>query len=168
MDSDTRRLDDELSKYNAVKEMLAGEDLDEQTLLDTLEGETTLHECLLAIDESILADEAQVRGLQSIIDDMLVRLERFKKSRGRKRAVIEAAMLTADLKTLKLPTATLTVKPTPRKPVIEDEAAIPAAYWKAQNPKLDRKALADALKAGEAIPGATLDNGGVTLSVRRK
>jgi hypothetical protein len=47
-----------------------------------------------------------------------------------------------------------------------DESHIPEAFWKPQQPKLDRRALLAALKAGEVIRGAALDNGGTALSVR--
>ena len=50
--------------------------------------------------------------------------------------------------------------------VIEDEEGIPASYWKPQPPKLDRRGLLAALTAGQAVPGAHLGNGGVTLVVR--
>ncbi|MCH8517488.1 MAG: siphovirus Gp157 family protein [Cyclobacteriaceae bacterium] len=33
---------------------------------------------------------------------------------------------------------------------------IPQAYWKQADPQLDRRALLDALKAGEEVPGAAL------------
>ena len=48
------------------------------------------------------------------------------------------------------------------------EALIPAKFWKPQDPKLDRAAVAEALKAGETVPGASLSNGGLSLSIRVK
>jgi hypothetical protein len=50
--------------------------------------------------------------------------------------------------------------------VITDEHAIPQAFWRPQPPKLDRKAIGEALKAGQAVPGAQLSNGGTTLAIK--
>ena len=50
--------------------------------------------------------------------------------------------------------------------MVTDEAAVPEPFWRPQPPKLDRRALAEALKTGQSIPGATLSNGGTTLSLK--
>ena len=76
-------------------------------------------------------------------------------------------MSMAELKKLELPQATISRKPTPAKALILDEAAIPARFWKPSDPKLDKKAVLDALKAGEAVPGTSLSNGGETIAIRR-
>jgi hypothetical protein len=52
------------------------------------------------------------------------------------------------------------------KAIILNEADIPSKFWKAQDPKLDRKAVLDALKAKEAVAGAELSNGGETIQIR--
>ncbi|MGE0857439.1 MAG: siphovirus Gp157 family protein [Hyphomicrobiaceae bacterium] len=45
---------------------------------------------------------------------------------------------------------------------------IPSEFWKPQPPRLDKKVVLDALKAGAVVPGAELSNGGETLSMRVK
>ena len=70
------------------------------------------------------------------------------------------------LRKLELPTATLSIKAVPAKAEITDEALLPSKFFKAQDPKLDKKAVLDALKAKEDVPGAVLSNGGETLSIR--
>jgi hypothetical protein len=47
-----------------------------------------------------------------------------------------------------------------------EEADIPAEFWKAGDPKLDRKALAEALKEGRSVPGVALSNQAPSLTVR--
>ena len=89
----------------------------------------------------------------------------------RVRALIERAMVTLDLPTLRLPTATLSVAK--RKPglVVTDESAIPTRFYVQPDPpppKLDKRALLQALNDNEAIPGAALDNGSISLTVRRR
>jgi hypothetical protein len=80
------------------------------------------------------------------------------------------AMMIADLPSLLLPTATLSISK--RKPgvIVNNEAEIPSRFWvlPEPTPKLDKRALAEALAANENVPGASLDNGSVSLTVRRK
>ena len=66
------------------------------------------------------------------------------------------------------PTATLSVRAGTAKVEITDEKIIPAIYWNRPAPILDKRAVSDALKAGEAIPGAVLSNAAPSLSVRFK
>jgi hypothetical protein len=47
-----------------------------------------------------------------------------------------------------------------------DEAAIPARFWVASDPKLDKRALGDALKAGDTVEGAALVTPAPSLTIR--
>lgn len=59
---------------------------------------------------------------------------------------------------------TVTLKSGPTRPDWDDDGALPPQYTKLE-PKVDRKALAKALKSGEAIPGARLVKGDATLQI---
>ena len=69
----------ETVKHQALKERLLGNwpECDEETLRDTLEGITSLHEMIAAVIRSALVDEALQAGLRTRIEDMRQRLSRL-------------------------------------------------------------------------------------------
>jgi hypothetical protein len=109
-----------------------------------------------------------VAGIESLAGSLSERKRRLEDRIGWRRAAIERAMAIGELPTLTLPDATLSLKTVPQGLTIVDEAKVPAKFWKAQDPVLDKKALKDALKAGDVVDGAQLTNGGQTLAIRRK
>src|SRR3954454_13531365 len=81
--------------YKAVKDRLRAEDpsLDEQTLADTVEGLTDVHEILASIIRAALADEALVAGLKTLIADMEDRRERLQDRAAKRRQIAKEAMV---------------------------------------------------------------------------
>ena len=69
----------ETSKYQVLRERLLADlpTIEEECLLDTLEGITDLHEMITAIIRSALVDEALRVGLRSLLDEMKQRLARI-------------------------------------------------------------------------------------------
>ncbi len=157
----------ELNEAMKLRQML-GDDADPKLLLDTIEGETNLAEACVFVLEQTNEDEILIEGLKAKIDELQIRKGRMEKSVESRRGVILMAMDKAGLQTIKSPLGTMSARPTPPKLTVQDEAVIPSKFWKPSDPKLDRAALAEALKAGETIPGASLSNGGVSLSIRVK
>jgi hypothetical protein len=76
-------------------------------------------------------------------------------------------MSTAGVKKLERPAATLSLRSVPPKAIITSEVELPSRFFVDQAPKLDKKAVLDALKAGEKVAGAELSNGGETIALRR-
>ena len=161
------KLGDELNRAVEIRRALAEQD-DPQLILDTIEGSTDLGEAICVVYGEIVEDGIIATGLKTTIEVFQARLSRIESSVEIRKNIILMAMTKAGIDTLKTPIGTLSVKNTPPKTVITDEAQIPARFWKPQEPTLDRKALSDALKASESIPGAALSNGGIILSVRVK
>lgn len=145
---------------------LLTDDLD--AIRDTLEGETSLHEIVRAVLLSIEEDELLVDGCKARLADLEARKGRFEKRIETKRALIEKAMLVGEIPSIETAIATVTLSARPRALRITNEAAIPAEFWKAADPKLDKVAVKAAIKDGREVPGAELDNGGVGLNLRRK
>lgn len=134
---------------------------------DMVEGETSLMEALDAALFEIDDCEAIVAGCKAQSEVLLSRASKFTARKDRVRSLIEQAMLICDLPTAKRPTATLSVKRTPPKPLIADESLIPSRFFKTPAPVLDKTAINAAVKEGETIPGVSMDNGGISLQVRR-
>lgn len=157
----------ELARALEIKELLREHD-DPTLVLDMIEGSTNLAESCCAVYEETLEDETLLAGVKATIADLKARQSRLEHSIETRRNVILMAMDRAGLDTIKSPLATLTRRPTPPKLIVADEAQIPARFWKPADPTLDRSAVKDALSAGEAVEGASLSNGGISLSIRTK
>lgn len=156
--------------YRAIRDRLKAEDptLDEQTLADTVEGLTDLHEIVIAIIRAALADEALVLGLKCRLSDMQGRLERLQDRASKRRAIAKGVMVEFDLKKLTAPDFTATLRDGMPSLLVLNEDAVPSIYWAPGEPKLKRQILAYDLKQGAEIEGATLSNPEPILSVRTR
>ena len=160
----------EVSKYQLLKErLLSGlPDVDEETVRDTLEGITDLHEMIAAIIRSALVDEALQAGLRTRIEDMRQRLTRLEDRGAKKRQLALETMCEVGLKKLEQPDFTASARAGVPSLIIMSEGLVPEPYWVPQPPKLDRQALLADLKRGAEIPGTQLSNPQPTLAVRTK
>jgi hypothetical protein len=158
------------SKHRLIRERLLTDfpTLDEETLLDTLEGITDLHEMIAAIIRSALVDEALHAGLRSRLEDMKQRLSRLELRATKKRQLALDAITEVGLTKIEQPDFTASARAESPTLVVIAEATIPEAYWLPQPPKLDRQAILAELKRGTEIPGAQMSNPKPVLSVRTK
>jgi hypothetical protein len=156
--------------YRTVRDRLRAEDpqIDEQTLADTVEGLTDLPEILTAIIWAALADEALANGLKGRIAEMEDRLRRLQDRACKRRQIARDVMVELDLKKLKAPDFTASIRPGMPALMVNDEAAVPSIYWEPQEPRLNRQSLAADLKQGAEITGVALSNPEPVLSVRTK
>ena len=163
-----RRLLKQIEAAASLRQSLAAIADDEDALRDTIEGQTDLHEMIESVIDSIAQDQELLDGIKARAEDMESRKSRLKGRVERKRALIEQAMSVGELRSLELPECTLSLGKKPKGLIIESEPDVPSEYWKPQPPTLDKIALAKDLRAGATVPGASLDNGGVSLTIRRK
>jgi hypothetical protein len=156
--------------YRAIRDRLQAEDpqIDDQTLADTVEGLTDLHEILTAIIRAALTDEALAVGLKSRIAEMEQRLGRLQDRATKRRQIAKDVMVELDLKKLTAPDFTASVRPGTPALMVIDEAAVPSIYWEPRDPRLNRQGLVADLKQGAEITGVTLSNPEPVLSVRTK
>lgn len=146
-----------------LRDVLAGDD---DATEDAIEGETSFKDAAVKAVERLAEIDAMQDAIKSQRDNLAARAQRLDAQAGSIRAALVSALATANLSKLELPLATLSRKPTPPKAVPIDEAAIPTRFFKRADPKLDLRALLQALKDGETVPGAELSNGGETIAIR--
>ena len=98
--------------YLQLKERISGNypQADDETLLDTLEGITDLHEMIAAVIRSALVDEALHSGLRSRLDQMRERLSRLELRASKKRELALEAMTEAGLTRLEQPDFTASAR----------------------------------------------------------
>lgn len=138
---------------------------DEQAIADTVEGETNLHKAIERGIARIAEIEGMEDGLSKMQESLKSRCDRLKQQKENLRTSLAVAMEVGALKRLETALATITLKPVPPKVEIIDESAVPSRFWKAQEPRLDKKAVLDALKSKEDVPGAVLGNGGAVVQL---
>ncbi len=146
----------------------ADPEIDDQTLFDTLEGATNLHEAIAVVVRSALDDEALAKALRARIEDMRQRLSRIELAAEAKREAALNAMEQADMIKLTAPDFTVSIRINPPSVVITSEGEIPQEFWLPQPPKLNKKGLLDAINSGWAVPGAVLSNSKISLAIRTK
>jgi hypothetical protein len=141
---------------------------DEETLHDTLEGITDLHEMIAAVIRSALVDEARQAGLRTRIEEMRQRLTRLAERGLKKRQLALEAINEAGLKKLEQPDFTASARVGAPLLVVTSEHSVPDGYWIPQPPRLDRQTLTSDLRRGDQVPGACLGNAAPILVVRTK
>ena len=163
-------LSTEIYRYQLVRDRLleAWPTLDAETLTDTLEGITELHEMIAAVIRSALVDESLQSGLRYRLEDMRVRMKRLEERGLKKRQLAQEAMTEVGLTKLEQPDFTASVRAGSPSLVVTAEDLIPEAYWIPQAPKLNRQALLSDLKQDLTVAGAQLSNAQPVLMVRTK
>jgi hypothetical protein len=153
--------------FNAVMDKISEQyqDLSREELFDTVDGETDFSKIMDRALWRVTKDELD----QVSIQDVIAKLHARKKRLGERADTVKSAMMEAmtsiDKKKYELPSATISIRSTPPKVVIIDEKLIPDQFVTLE-PKINKSAIKDALKSGD-VEGATLSNGGATLSIRR-
>ena len=164
----THDLEKQIAAARIVREQVAaltGNDPD--FIRDAIEGETSLLDIVGALAAADGEDMALVDGLDTYQKAIADRKARILRRADIRRALIASALEIAELKKLETPAGTIFVRAVAPKAIINDESAIPSDYFETPAPKLNKSAVAAALKEGRDIPGATLSNGGSTIQIRR-
>ena len=141
-------------------------DLDQDTLLDTLEGATDFREALAAVIRSALDDECLCAALHGRVEDMRARLARLQRRAASKRQAACENMLAADVHRLQEADFTASLRRGPPAVDLVSPDDLPIEYLVPQPPKPDKRAILEALSRGALVPGAVLAEPKTSLSVR--
>jgi hypothetical protein len=163
-------LKSEVQIYNRLRQEMIERfsTLDDETIRDTLEGITDLHEMIAAVVRSALVDEALHSGLRARLEEMRQRASRLELRASKKRELALQAMIGVGLAKLEQPDFTASTRAGSPALIVVSEQAIPQTYWLPQPPKIDRQGLLGELKRGAAVAGAELSNPKPVLMVRTK
>jgi hypothetical protein len=158
----------EVSQYLILTDQLKAlyQDIDDETLLDTLEGISELPELIKALVRSSLGDDVLIAALKQRIEDMRARLSRLNDRFERKRELACWAMSNAEITKVEAEDFTLSLRQGPPRLEVTDEEQIPGEFFVPQRPKLDRAGLTSALKRGDVIPGTVFLAGEAHIAVR--
>lgn len=159
------RVDLTRAQVSAVVLMLRDQfEDDEQLLLDTLEGETDLFEVARKLLDGMEADEGDKAVLSEQIEVRQARKSRADARIKARREALGSLMEAAGVDKLPLPEATVSLRKMAPKPIVTDPDSVPDDFC-----TFTRKPDLKAIKELEFLPpGCALDNGGTSITVRRK
>jgi hypothetical protein len=163
---------------------------DEQLIVDSIEGETSLNEMIASMIRQDGEDEAHVTALKAYADDMDKRKKRIEARIETRRGLLAVAMEMSGKPKAETAFGTITLGVTAPKVIVTEESEIPTGFWITPPPQLDKKTLLAALKAQrvardeamkiedaeersialsniKTIRGAELSNGGAKITIRR-
>ena len=158
------------AKHVLIRDRIRAVDpgLDDETLADTVEGLTNLHEILAAVARAALTDEAMASGLGHWMEVLQKRLGRLQYRAAKRREIVRDVMIECEIKKVTAPDMSLTIRPGNPSLVVTDEGSIPAEFWVPQQPRLNRQELLALLKLGANVNGVQLSNPQPVLTVRTK
>lgn len=138
--------------------------LDEQTILDTLEGDSA------ELEAKIENYGWVIKSMESFVGAMKVEENRMTERRKKQEKKVEyikewllTNMQACGITKIECPAFTLSVKQNPPKVVIDNEGLIPNEYYREVTIEptwsLEKKVVSDAIKSGIEVPGAHLETG---------
>lgn len=159
----------DLSLIERIAAELAPYRDDEETYLDTLDGETDALDILDRALACEMSDRALVDAIKAQIEALGTRAARIGNRADAHRRVQKQVMQAIGLRKVERPLATLSLRAGSVSVKITDETAIPSQLCTVKTiTSPDKAAIRAQIEAGETVPGAELVRGDDTLSVRIK
>ena len=142
---------------------LADLEIDEQTVADTLEGLSGELE-VKATNVAAFARnlEASAEAIKRAEVQMELRRKAIERRADRLRVYLKDNMERCGIQKIEGPHFQIAIKKNPPAVHVEAQELVPAEFFKTPPPPppaLDKKAVAEALKAGQDVPGCRLDQG---------
>ena len=147
-------------EYRAAAEKLADLNLDEQTVADTLEsmgGELEVK--AQAVGHMVRAIEADVAAIKQWAADATERARSVQARADSLRQYLSTNLQACGIQKVEGPGITVSFRKSSAV-VVDEPGLIPSEFMRQPEPPppvADKKAIADALKAGEVVPGAHIE-----------
>lgn len=139
---------------------------DDEAWLVSLESETKFEELLTQLVRRIEDTKALAEGTSNRMDELKARKDRFLRRIESLRDLMFKLMESAELAKLELPECSISIRNVAPSVIITDEENLPDIACKFER-KPDKTKIKELLKDGP-VAGATMSNGGKTLSMRVK
>lgn len=149
-----------VAQHRELQAIAEESEIDPQVLLDTLEG---LQGDIEAKSRSVAMVVKNLESFADQVDEaakqMQTRAKRIRERAEGIRTYLKTNMQACGIMKIQCAEFTIALRKNPARADIIDEAAIPDAFreWpEPPPPRINRKAVLDALKAGKLVPGAQL------------
>lgn len=151
-------------------EIIAGEcsdGTDDAAYLDSLDGFTDALDIADALIDSLQNDEELLIGISERIGALDARAARIKARATRTKQVTVELLDAMGVRKLERPAATISRREGSLHTVIDDPADVPTQLMRERVIREpDKGAIKRQIEAGETVPGARLERGPATLSIR--
>jgi hypothetical protein len=140
---------------------------DDDLVIDMIEGETRLFDMLDQIAEARANDLAMAEAIKLREADMKERRQRIEQRAEARRNLLHRALECSGLRKVERPLYTASIATGRASVVVTDEAALPTRFIRTKT-EPDKTEIGKAIKAGETVPGACLNNAPESLQIRMK
>lgn len=153
-----------IKAVRAHLEAVLGDDLDDQTALDTIDGETDAADILDRLIWIAQQDQHHIDAIKEHEAALKLRRQRMEARVDANKAAMLSVLDAAGVAKVQRPCATLTRRNGSPSVVITDEDAVPSQLCQFRKVP-DKKAIKAQIDAGETVPGAEIQIGpdGVTM-----
>jgi hypothetical protein len=139
----------------------------EETLADSIEGESDLPGAIIAVLRAAIEREVTAKALADLIETMVGRKRRFEEGARNLRLAALHTMSETGLKKLSAPDLSVSVSAGKPRLIITDDTAIPDDLCKITRAP-SKTEIAKAMAEGREVPGVTLGNPEPFLSIHRR
>jgi hypothetical protein len=157
-------LTDQLRGLQALADSDA--DIPEEVLRDTLEGiEGAIQVKATNVGMFVRNQESLADAIEEAAKAMKERAARVRRRSDSIRQYLLANLTAAGITSVESPELAIKIKKNPPAVIVDDESAVPDQFKTLPPPppppapRVDKKAVADAIKAGEQVPGCRLEQG---------
>jgi uncharacterized protein YdcH (DUF465 family) len=166
---DRVKIDAELvrSRIEALKVSYPDLVEDAELLASTVEGETDFHRVLDRVLDAFLDTVSMKASIADRMASLKERGERFDRKAEALKGLAHGMMEAAEQRKIILPQATLSIMAGRKRVVVDDVDALPQGMFRTERVAL-KDEIASSLHAEGAVPGAHLEIGPPTLSIRTK